>query len=47
MGNEATRKQISESFQKAIDEANNPDPRIANKKERKKRKTKVSRKFGL
>lgn len=47
MGNEATKKQIRDSFQKAIDEANNPDPRIAKKKERKKRKGKVSQKFGL
>jgi len=47
MGNEDTRKQIRDEFQKAIDDANNPDQREIKKVERKKRKKKVSQKFGL
>ena len=47
MGNEATRKQISDEFQKAIDDAQKPDGRKALREKRKKKAKKVEKKFGL
>lgn len=47
----STKQQLRDFFQKAIDEFKNPDSiearRNAQKKERKLRKVKVSKKFGL
>jgi len=47
MGNEATKKQIREWIEKAIKEAKNPDPRKLLKKQRKKKKEKIAKSYGL
>lgn len=47
MGNEGTKAQLKRFFDRAVDEAKNPDPRKIQKHERKKRRKRVAKKFGL
>ncbi len=47
MGNEGTKKQLKKFFDKAYEEAKNPDERAILKKKRNKRKKKVEKNFGL
>lgn len=47
MGNEATKKQLKDFFQAALEKAQNPDMREKIKQLRKKKGKKVAKKFGL
>jgi len=47
MNNQATIRQISDSFQQALEEAKHPDSRKKNQKIRDKKKKKISAKFGF
>jgi hypothetical protein len=47
INNEATKKQIRDEFQKAIDDSKNPDNRKILIDKRKKKAKKIKSKFGL
>jgi len=47
MGNEATKKQLRDEFQKAIDDSKSPDKRSELRDQRKKKSKKIKKKFGL
>lgn len=47
MANEGTKAQLKRFFDKAIDEAKNPDLRKIQKHKRDKKKKKVAKNFGL
>lgn len=47
MANEATQKQFNDFFKKAVEEAENPDPRVILKKKREQKALTIKKKFGF